>query len=718
MRATTRQEHDDGLTMTEVLVTIMLLGMVLGIVGGFFSNITRAFGFTSELASYERDARLAMDTMQREIRQAHSRDISANLWTDAWPIQTMTGTEIVFFSLDREDPTQLRAIRYWIEDSDRKLYRAQVDMVPAGDTVWDWPATYSWDANKRVLANDVLNTGNGADRPLFWNPDAPDDPGPECEAAHPAEDAAVGMGFQSVSICLAIDRRSNEPPAAYQIIGSATWRNPASANQGQEPPGANGDLYLWASITGQSATNGTATWGAPSNCNYYGNGCIARGDKLTYRIDYGNYGASTALDHTMSVVLDPQVSYSSSSNGGSYNGATNTVRWNLANLNGTSQAYVTLTVQVKNSAVFATNVVESATWTVTKYQTAGNVVNGNVSIDTTPGTTHQIMTPMPNLSIAAATSALSGQYVDIDGDYTFTVTVTNSGLGPATNAVIYADKIFGSGSSATAFASTIHCLSTTQGSFYGCTNAPGAAPRQWQWNVGTINPGQTVTAVLTLEAAKSWGAIGCNSTTFKYAVNATELGTPLKTGTLTWRFRPCIEVNKVAVSPAAGASVARGAAVTFKLQARSRFTSTNLTGVVLQDYLNQFSNSGWDVTPPAGTTCTGLNGWTCSGWDSTNKGFAVTAPGGTLAPNNNYVDVAQITVKVASTANCTAQNRARGQAATMTDQYSAYLTYNVTTCTTTTTTTTTTKASSTTTTTTKATTTTTTTTTTTRPGGV
>lgn len=718
MHATARQEHDDGLTMTEVLVTIMLLGVVLGVVGGFFTNITRAFGFTSELASYERDARLAMDTMQREIRQAHSRDVSASLWTDAWPIQTMTGTEMVFFSLDRDDPAQLHAIRYWVEDSDRKLYRAQVEMVPAGADVWNWPATFSWDDDKRVLANDVLNTGSGADRPLFWNPDSTNSPGPECEAPDPASDTAVGMGFQSVSICLAIDRHADELPTAYQVVGTATWRNPASSNQGQEPPGANGDLYLWASITGQSATDGTRTWGAPSNCNYYGNGCIARGDKLTYRIDYGNYGASTALDHTMEVVLDPQVSYFSSTGGGSFSAVDNMVRWDLADLNGTSQAYVTLTVQVDNDAVFATNVVESATWTVTRYQTAGNVVTGSVSIDTSPGTTHKIMTPLPDLSIGVTTNASSGQYVDIDGDYTFTVTVTNSGDGPATNSVIYADKIYGSGGSATAFSSTIQCISATQGSFYGCTSPPGSAPRQWQWSVGTINPGQTVTAVITLKPASAWGAKSCDSKNFRFAVNATELGTPKKTSTHTWRYRPCLEVRKVAVTPAANSNVARGSWVTFKLQVRSRNTAATLTGVSVQDYLNQFGNAGWDLTPAAGTTCTGMNGWSCSGWSSSNKGYNVSAPGGVFAPENSYVDIAQIKVKVSSSANCTARNRARGTAANMTSQYSGYLNYNVTTCTTTTSSSTTTSGGSTTTTKATTTTTTSTTTTTTRPGGV
>ncbi len=66
------QQHDTtrpvdpkeaGFTLSEVIVTVAIIGLLTLTVGFFFDSISAAFGFGSDLSESERQAREAMDRM-------------------------------------------------------------------------------------------------------------------------------------------------------------------------------------------------------------------------------------------------------------------------------------------------------------------------------------------------------------------------------------------------------------------------------------------------------------------------------------------------------------------------------------------------------------------------------------------------------------------------------------------------------------------------------
>ena len=103
----TRQRRGDrGFTLIEVTVATSILGIVLLLVYGTLNTGVRQAADVEARLQTEASVRLAADTFERDLRQAHTGDASLER------IASMGAAQITFYSPDRATPYHLRKISY------------------------------------------------------------------------------------------------------------------------------------------------------------------------------------------------------------------------------------------------------------------------------------------------------------------------------------------------------------------------------------------------------------------------------------------------------------------------------------------------------------------------------------------------------------------------------------------------------------------------------
>lgn len=140
-----RQEH--GFTLVELMVTLTLLALVMALA---FGQLAAGVNQTADLdrgSTANFTARLVVDTMVSELRQASTSDGALT------PIATMTATELMFYSPDRSMPKKLRKITYRVVNG--SLQRSEALSTSAGSPPWVFPTTTP---TFRTLLTGITNT--------------------------------------------------------------------------------------------------------------------------------------------------------------------------------------------------------------------------------------------------------------------------------------------------------------------------------------------------------------------------------------------------------------------------------------------------------------------------------------------------------------------------------------------------------------------------------
>lgn len=693
--------------MSEVIVSIGLVAILTLTLGFFFDSIAGAFGFGSNLSESERQVREAMDRMTREIRTAASPDINGDDLMARWPIAEMTSTTLTFYSQEREGDA-MRAIRYRLDNG--TLFRGEAAMQLYVDGSTGLTVNDKWafagalpgemgtpNFEETTLTEDVVNTDD--DAPLFRDSsDSVADPEGGCFDPHwdqtdNAQPKSTSL-YQAVGICLAVDTNPNELPEPVMLYSMASWRNPSTNEDDDAGAGASGDVnpfIQWASISPVTAQDVTApilspsTWSMPVVCTSsvgpHTNGCVLPGDRITFTWDYKYVGGSTVLDAEIEVPLGQHVDFVSATNGGTLQGST--VHWDVA-LPTSNQFYsVSMTVEVASDAPFGFQYIEhGATLTINQYRTGGIVFSDPASATTALSSQIKVATPMPNVSITATRGPKSGAdpnsyvssgYIDLGQTESLTVTVTNSGAGPATGAIV----------TLTNPTSQIAYVSST-GPVSGTYNT---STRKITWNVGTIDPGQTLTFTATFTLASN--ASTCQTRTFSSDVSSTQEGTKSagNSSGRSWYTRPCPEIDiEWYVS-----SINKGQTAKFYyLRVRNAYTNLDANNVVIyndlsgnQNYPVGVSNMvnagyGWDTsyTPVCATPPSPNLGAPSCAWDSTYKVVTVTWPGQVLPAgpgNSSWYKVADFTQRStgSNTSDCRVETEVEMRATGISDRTDA-----------------------------------------------
>jgi type II secretory pathway component PulJ len=128
-----RAERDDaGISLVEVAVVVALLGLVMGFVFNTLWGGMRHAAEIDERSQTQAEARLAVDTLVRDLRQSW---VGVQLTA---PIETMTANTITFLSPDRQTPFHLRRITYRLNGTTLER-RVQVS-TNTGSPPWTWGA--------------------------------------------------------------------------------------------------------------------------------------------------------------------------------------------------------------------------------------------------------------------------------------------------------------------------------------------------------------------------------------------------------------------------------------------------------------------------------------------------------------------------------------------------------------------------------------------------
>lgn len=102
--------RDRGLTLAELLVTMLLLAVVLALVGGFFVSVTSSLAIASSVDSKTRDASTSLEQMTRVIRVATNNAVSGSTVPESAIRSAARGSLTLYSSVDI-DPAEDVAIR-------------------------------------------------------------------------------------------------------------------------------------------------------------------------------------------------------------------------------------------------------------------------------------------------------------------------------------------------------------------------------------------------------------------------------------------------------------------------------------------------------------------------------------------------------------------------------------------------------------------------------
>lgn len=136
MRSTTfepKQSNERGFTLVEVMISLSIFVAVMALIFAQLSNSVAQTASIDQATVANSTARLAMDVMTRELRQASTGDETLS------PVETISATGLTFYTPDRQEPVHLRKISYRVVAG--ALERSEVTSTNSGTAPWSFPVT-------------------------------------------------------------------------------------------------------------------------------------------------------------------------------------------------------------------------------------------------------------------------------------------------------------------------------------------------------------------------------------------------------------------------------------------------------------------------------------------------------------------------------------------------------------------------------------------------
>lgn len=195
-------KSNQGMTLTEILVTVSIIVIVMAAVGTFQYNVLNYNNSTQTRLTNIQDANNLLKTMARELRASAS---SAN---GSFAILTAATSSLTFFAdIDNDGLTD--QLRYYLATT--TLYRGVTK--PTGS-----PAVYnSAQESKKIVATGLVNSST---TPIFEY-----FPATYTGTSTPMAYPLVLTSIRLVRVNLTIDSDPNKPPPAKIFSTQATLRN-------------------------------------------------------------------------------------------------------------------------------------------------------------------------------------------------------------------------------------------------------------------------------------------------------------------------------------------------------------------------------------------------------------------------------------------------------------------------------------------------------------
>jgi prepilin-type N-terminal cleavage/methylation domain-containing protein len=139
-----------GFTIVELLATMVVMGIVLGVFGQILVTTSRTSSRVEEQATLQNDVRVAVDRLTTDFRQATNANGTS-------PVEALSGTGLTFDSPDRMTPFHLRRISYRLANG--RLERSISTSTDSDGWPWVWPvAAPVWTAEIGSVTNATAFT--------------------------------------------------------------------------------------------------------------------------------------------------------------------------------------------------------------------------------------------------------------------------------------------------------------------------------------------------------------------------------------------------------------------------------------------------------------------------------------------------------------------------------------------------------------------------------
>lgn len=149
-------KNKNGFTLAELLVTIAILGLVLGAIYGAYALSQRAYREGEASAELTQNSRVILERMTREIRQA--KEIATEL-----PATSTDATSTIKFE-DGHDISYVHYVRYFWDEVDKTIKREVIAYYFSISGNPNSTSTYvAWDATPPAVESLVTTTLEGPD---------------------------------------------------------------------------------------------------------------------------------------------------------------------------------------------------------------------------------------------------------------------------------------------------------------------------------------------------------------------------------------------------------------------------------------------------------------------------------------------------------------------------------------------------------------------------
>jgi prepilin-type N-terminal cleavage/methylation domain-containing protein len=148
---------DQGFTIIELLMTMVLLGIIVGPLATMIAYVDSSSHDTMTQDSYLSQARAAVEQIASDVREGYSSSATMTA------VSSLSGTQITFYAPDTATPFHLRQISYRL--SGGNLQRAYATSSNTQGPPWTIPALGSWVTMLSSVTNATVFTyqdDNGA----------------------------------------------------------------------------------------------------------------------------------------------------------------------------------------------------------------------------------------------------------------------------------------------------------------------------------------------------------------------------------------------------------------------------------------------------------------------------------------------------------------------------------------------------------------------------
>lgn len=157
-----------GISLVEILVTMMIFSMIMVMISGFFMGASKTITLTKGMTENTKTVSNAMSAVSRAIRAGTNNPVAGSSVPDP-AFSVATSDEIVFFAYVNLSDAMERPVmyRFQIDRTTGTLTESQWPATALPNGRWSFPAVASAPTYKRVVAQTIAPYTSG-DHPFTF----------------------------------------------------------------------------------------------------------------------------------------------------------------------------------------------------------------------------------------------------------------------------------------------------------------------------------------------------------------------------------------------------------------------------------------------------------------------------------------------------------------------------------------------------------------------